>query len=138
MKQQTINAFSAISFLFFISAFPFKSNNAKVCWSDNCHPCREEIPHLIKLYEKYKGKGFTVIAISLDANKTEWLKAIEKDQQPWQQFCELKPWVNNSMLRKWGIDFMPYNFLIDRDGKLIDKEITITSLEKKISQLLKD
>jgi len=107
-------------------------------WSSDCRPCREEIPQLKKLYEKYKDKGFTVIAISLDEDKTKWLKAVEKDQQPWQQFCELKPWVNNSLFRKWGIDFMPYNFLIDKDGKLIDKEITIAFLEKKITQLLKD
>jgi Thiol-disulfide isomerase and thioredoxins len=123
-------------------AFDISSLKGKIVfidiWSSSCRPCREEIPQLIKLYEKYKDKGFTVIAISLDEDKTKWLKAIEKDQQPWQQFCELKPWVNNSLLRKWGIDFMPYNFLIDKDGKLIDKEITITSLEKKISPLLKD
>jgi thiol-disulfide isomerase/thioredoxin len=123
-------------------AFEISSLKGKIVfidiWSSDCHPCRQEIPRLIKLYEKYKDKGFTVIAVSLDEDKAKWLKAIEIDQQPWQQFCELKPWVNNSLFRKWGIDFMPYNFLIDKDGKLIDKEITIAFLEKKINQLLKD
>jgi thiol-disulfide isomerase/thioredoxin len=105
-------------------------------WASWCGPCREEMPQLIKLYEHYKERGFVVIAISLDDNKTKWLTAISKDQQPWQQLCELKIWRNSSMLNKWGITGIPYNFLIDRDGKLIDKEIDLESLERKIQQLL--
>lgn len=105
-------------------------------WASWCGPCREEMPALIKLYEKYKDKGFIVIAISLDDDKEKWLKAIAKDAQPWQQFCELKIWRNNTMFRNWGITGIPYNFLIDKEGKLIDKGINIYSLEEKIKELL--
>jgi len=104
-------------------------------WSSTCKPCREEMPDLIKLYEKYKDKGFVVIGISLDDDKTKWINAIKKDQQPWQQFCELKPWPNTYMFKKWGITWMPYNFLIGRDGKLVDKEIPIRYLEEMILSL---
>ena len=107
-------------------------------WASTCRPCREEMPQLIKLYEEYKNKGFIVIAISLDDDKTKWLNAIQKDQQPWQQFCELKAWGKNWLFRSWGIDFMPYNFLIDKEGKLVDKEITPATLEKNLRLLLKE
>ena len=105
-------------------------------WASWCVPCRAEIPELIRLYEKYKNKGFIIIGISLDDDKTKWLKAIAKDVQPWNQYCELKTWRNNSMLNKWGITGIPYNFLIDRQGKLNDKEINIDLLEEKIKELL--
>jgi thiol-disulfide isomerase/thioredoxin len=107
-------------------------------WASTCRPCREEMPQLIKLYEKYKDKGFTVISISLDDDKIKWLNAIQKDQQPWQQFGELTAWRNNWLFRNWGIDFMPYNFLIDKEGKLVDKEITPIILEKNLRLLIKE
>ena len=105
-------------------------------WASWCSPCREEMPLLIKLYEKYKDKGFVVIAISLDDNRTKWLDAIKKDFQPWPQFCEFKIWRNSLMLNNWGIAGIPYNFLIDKQGKLIDKEIDLHSLEAEIQKLL--
>ena len=123
-------------------AFDISSLKGKIVfidiWASNCRPCREEMPQLIKLYEKYKDKGFTIIAISLDDDKTKWLNAVQKDQQPWQQFCELKAWRNNLLFRNWGIDFMPYNFLIDKEGKLVDKEITPATLEKNLRLLIKE
>lgn len=105
-------------------------------WASWCRPCREEIPELKRIYEKYKDKGFTIIAISLDDDKTKWLKAIAEDLQSWLQFCELKNVRNNSLFNKWGITGIPYNFLIDRQGILNDKEISITNLEEKILELL--
>ena len=105
-------------------------------WASWCGPCRQEMPHLIKLHEKYKDEGFVIIAISLDNDKEKWLTAVKKDLQPWVQFCELKNWRDNSMLKKWGISGVPYNFLIDREGKLNDKEINLESLEAKIKRLL--
>ena len=105
-------------------------------WASWCKPCRAEMPKLISLYEKYKNKGFVVIAISLDEHKEEWLKAIRDDSLPWIHFCDLVDPNNNILGKKWGINSIPYNFLIDKDGILADKEVSLDKLERELSKLL--
>ena len=105
-------------------------------WASWCVPCRAEMPKLISLYEKYKNKGFVVIAVSLDDNKEKWLKAIRDDSLPWIHFCELVDVENNIFGKKWGINSIPYNFLIDKDGILVDKQVSTDILEGKLLKLL--
>ncbi|MEO6135673.1 MAG: TlpA disulfide reductase family protein [Ginsengibacter sp.] len=105
-------------------------------WASWCKPCRAEMPKLISLYEKYKDKGFVVIAISLDEHKENWIKAIREDSLPWIHFCDLVNMDNNILCKKWGISSIPYNFLIDKDGFLADKEVSLDILEKELLSLL--
>ena len=104
-------------------------------WASWCSPCRKQIPELIKLYEKYKAKGLIVIPISMDDNKQSWLKAIKHDSIPWKHYCDLTNYDNNTLYIDWGIDSIPYNFLIDKDGRLIDKGLSMKHLEKILSNL---
>jgi thiol-disulfide isomerase/thioredoxin len=105
-------------------------------WASWCKPCRAEMPKLISLYEKYKHKGFIVIAISLDEHKADWLKAIRDDSLPWIHFCDLVDMDNNILRKKWGVLSIPYNFLIDKNGILADKEVSLDKLERELLKLL--
>ena len=105
------------------------------CWFPACPPCRAEMPKLISLYEKYKDKGFVVITISLDEHKEKWLKAIHDDSLPWIHFCDLVDIEKNILSKKWGIVSIPYNFLIDKNGILVDKEISLDKLERELFKL---
>lgn len=104
-------------------------------WSSFCKPCREEVPLLKELYSQYRGSGFEIVGISLDDDRNKWLSAIAKDQQPWVQISELKPWQASLLFRKWGITGIPYNFLIGKDGRIIEKEIGISFLPAKLQKL---
>jgi thiol-disulfide isomerase/thioredoxin len=99
-------------------------------WASWCQPCRAEMPKLISLYERYKNKGFVVIAISLDEHKENWLKAIREDSLPWMHFCNLVDMDNNMLCKKWGINTIPSNFLINKDGILLDKDVSMDILER--------
>ncbi|MDB5203761.1 MAG: alkyl hydroperoxide reductase [Ferruginibacter sp.] len=105
-------------------------------WSSWCGPCRREIPELKKLYQKYKDSGFVVIGISLDDNKNKWVQAMQHDGQTWPAYCELKPWRDNTMYKRFKITAIPDNFLIGRDGKLYAQQVAMHNLENKIRRLL--
>jgi thiol-disulfide isomerase/thioredoxin len=105
-------------------------------WASWCKPCRAEMPGLISLYKKYKNKGFVVIAISLDEHKQEWLNAIRDDSLPWIHICDLVSMENNILRKKWGIMSIPYNFLINKNGILVDKEVSLDKLERELLKLL--
>ncbi len=87
-------------------------------WASWCGPCRRENPNVVAAFEKYKGKSFTILGVSLDDDKASWLKAISKDNLAWTQVSDLKGW-KNAVSVQYGIRAIPSNFLLDPDGKII-------------------
>jgi peroxiredoxin len=106
-------------------------------WASWCGPCRAENPNVVKAYEQYKDKQFTVLGVSLDqpGKKQAWLDAIHKDGLTWTHVSDLKFW-NNAVAKLYGIQAIPQNLLIDQQGKIIAKNITGEDLHKKLAELL--
>jgi peroxiredoxin len=117
----------------------FSSFNGKYVlvdfWASWCAPCRAENPNVLKAYNTYKDKGFTVIGISLDDKAANWKKAINDDKMPWTQLSDLKGW-KNSVATDFGIQSIPSNLLIDPSGKIVARDIRGAALENKLKQLL--
>jgi thiol-disulfide isomerase/thioredoxin len=105
-------------------------------WASWCGPCRAENPNLVKAYQKFKGKPFEIVGISLDEKKEPWLKAIEKDNLPWVHLADLKGWEND-LARHYGIRWIPSSFLLDPEGRIIARDLRGDALEKMLSDLLK-
>jgi peroxiredoxin len=105
-------------------------------WASWCGPCRAENPNVVAAYQKYKSKGFTVLGVSFDQNKEAWLKAVEKDQLTWDQVSDLKGWANE-VGRIYNITSIPQNLLIDKDGKILDKNLRGPALEEKLQEIFK-
>lgn len=105
-------------------------------WASWCAPCRGENPNVVTAFNKYKNKNFTVLGVSLDEKKEAWLKAIKNDNLAWTQVSDLKGWSSASV-GLYGFDGIPYNVLIDPQGKIIATELRGEGLEAKLSEVLK-
>lgn len=104
-------------------------------WASWCGPCRAENPNVLKAYERYKDKNFTVIGISLDDNAERWKKAIEEDGMPWTQLSDLKGF-KNEVSDYYGIRGIPSTLLIDPQGKIVAKNLRGELLQEKLAELL--
>ena len=105
-------------------------------WASWCGPCRAENPNVVKAYNKYKDKNFTVLSVSLDqpGKKDAWLAAIKKDSLSWTQVSDLMFW-NNAVAKQYAITSIPQNFLIDPTGKIVAKNLRGETLNKKLEEL---
>ena len=105
-------------------------------WASWCRPCRAENPNVVKLYNKYKNKNFTIYSISLDQDRKKWIDAINQDQLSWpNHVSELTGWKSTPGIQ-YGVSSIPKTFLIDKDGIIIGYDLRGSNLEKKLSELL--
>ena len=103
-------------------------------WASWCGPCRQENPNVVMAYNKFKDKGFDILGVSLDNNKDKWLKAVEKDKLTWTHVSDLQGW-DNSVAMLFGVRSIPTNLLIDREGKIIAKNLRGIDLENKLKEV---
>lgn len=104
-------------------------------WASWCGPCRQENPNVVSNYNQFKDKNFTILGVSLDQDKKAWLKAIKDDGLTWKQISDLKFW-NSEAAAKYHIEAIPYNVLIDPQGKIIATELRGSELHDKLAEVL--
>ncbi len=104
-------------------------------WASWCKPCRMENPNVVKSYQRFKDKNFTVLGVSLDQQKEPWLRAIDTDKLTWTQVSDLQFW-NNAVAQLYHVQSIPQNFLIDPNGKIVAKDLRGEDLDKKLCELL--
>lgn len=97
-------------------------------WASWCGPCRKENPNYVSAYLKFKEKGFEILAVSLDADRKLWIKAINDDKLTWAHVSDLNSW-QNAVAQLYGIRAVPGNFLLYRSGKIIAKDLRGADLE---------
>jgi len=104
-------------------------------WASWCMPCRKENPNVVAAYNKFKDKNFTVLGVSLDQDKQSWLDAIAKDKLTWKHISDLKYW-ESSVVPLYKIEGIPFNVLVDPDGKIIATDLRGEDLQKKLMDVL--
>ncbi len=105
-------------------------------WGSGCYPCRVENPSIVKLYEKYHQLGFDILGVSMDNDKERWEMAIVKDKLPWVNVSDLKGTFNEPGLI-YGINEIPANFLINKDGIITHKNLRGDDLKNTLEELYK-
>lgn len=104
-------------------------------WAKWCGPCRRENPNVVKAYHKFKAKGFEVFSVSLDRSKEEWLQAIREDGLVWTHVSDLK-YFDSQAARDYNINAIPFSILLDKDGKIIAKNLRGPALDQKLEEVL--
>jgi thiol-disulfide isomerase/thioredoxin len=104
-------------------------------WASWCGPCRVSNRQLVKLYAKYKDKGFEIFGVSLDEETGDWKKAVTKDKITWLQAIDDRGWDAQSAI-KWQVDAIPASFLINKNGDVVAINLEKNELEQKIKELL--
>jgi peroxiredoxin len=98
-------------------------------WASWCGPCRQENPNVVKQYNAFKDKGFNILGISLDVDKSAWQQAITADKLTWAHGSDLKRF-DGPTERLYHIEAIPSNFIIDPQGVIVAKNITGSLLEQ--------
>ena len=103
-------------------------------WASWCHPCIYEFPELKRIYDKYKNKNFEIVGISIDENKDKWLKAIQTNSLNWINLNENKM-ISGKIATELNVKQVPTKFLINPEGKIILKNISLKDLENFLKEI---
>jgi thiol-disulfide isomerase/thioredoxin len=104
-------------------------------WASWCAPCREESPTLVRLYNEYKDKGFAILSVSIDINTPQWKNAIRQDGYTWGNVCDLNGY-GGPTAALYTVTAIPNSFLLDKNGRIIAKNLRGKALESKLAELM--
>jgi peroxiredoxin len=104
-------------------------------WASWCGPCRKENPNVVAAYNQFKNKNFTILGVSLDRQKEPWEKAIVDDNLNWTHISDLKYW-QSEVVPVYQIDGIPFNVLVDPEGKVVAENLRGDALGQKLQQVL--
>lgn len=104
-------------------------------WASWCSPCRMENPNVVRLYKKYHDKGFEIYSVSLDKTRDAWVRAIQQDGLEWpNHVSDLRGWTSSGGA-SYGIRSVPSTVLVDRDGKIIARNLRGQELANKLKEI---
>ncbi|TLX75296.1 AhpC/TSA family protein [Labilibacter sediminis] len=101
-------------------------------WASWCKPCREENPNVVKAYNDFSAKGFDVLGVSLDRDSAAWKQAIKDDGLVWNQVID----GNGDIASTYGVSGIPFTLLLDKEGKIVAKNLRGEALTNKLAELL--
>jgi peroxiredoxin len=104
-------------------------------WASWCGPCRMENPNVVQAYNRFKNKNFTILGVSIDRDKEDWLKAIKDDNLTWTHVSDLQYWSSKAV-ELYRFNGIPFNVLIDPQGKVIAESLRGEDLDRKLQQIL--
>jgi peroxiredoxin len=103
-------------------------------WAAWCRPCRAENPNIVRIYDKYKDKGLSILGVSLDRTEADWIKAIEDDGLRWHHVSKLQYF--GEIAKLYNVTGIPASFILDENGVIVAKNLRGAALEAKIAELL--
>jgi thiol-disulfide isomerase/thioredoxin len=104
-------------------------------WASWCDPCRKENPNLLKAYNLYHNQGFQIFQVSLDKTREAWIKGIQDDRlDKWIHVSDVRYW-NSVVVPLYRIESIPFNYLLDKEGRIIASNLRGEALQQKLAEL---
>ena len=88
---------------------------------------------LKEIYAKYHEQGFEIFQVGIDSSKATWINSVQEQKLPWISVSDLQGQASNS-LKLYNVSKLPANYLIDRDGNIVAKDLTGEKLEAEIKK----
>jgi thiol-disulfide isomerase/thioredoxin len=104
-------------------------------WASWCGPCRNENPNVVKAFNKYNNRNFTILGISIDKDKAAWAQAIKQDGLTWTHASELSDF-DGPIVKLYQVEAIPASFLLDPNGKIIAKNLRGEELDTFLNKTL--
>jgi len=104
-------------------------------WASWCTPCRKENPNVVKSYNEFKDKNFTVFGVSIDEDKNAWIEAVKNDQLVWKQVIDTDGW-KSKVAELYNVQAIPANFLVDPEGTVIATNLRGAQLKRELEKVL--
>lgn len=106
-------------------------------WASWCGPCRKENPNVVRVYKRFRDQGFEILGVSLDRTKDRWVKAIAADKLTWPQISDLKGW-QSAVAKQYGVSSIPQTVLLDREGRILARNLRGQALEDKLAEVFSE
>jgi thiol-disulfide isomerase/thioredoxin len=105
-------------------------------WATWCEPCKADMPQLEKLRTKYGKSGFEVVGVCLDTSKQDMVEFLKENNPGWPQLFE-EGGLENKFSLEMGIMNLPTMILVDKQGKVVNRNVRATELDTELKGLLK-
>lgn len=105
-------------------------------WASWCGPCRQEMPFMLQMYDKYRDKGLGILGVSLDKNHGAWTNAIKQLKLPWPQMSDLQGW-QSAAAKRFNVTSIPHTIVVDQKGTILQRGLRRTQLEQFVAEQLK-
>ena len=104
-------------------------------WASWCGPCRKENPNVVAMYNAHRDAGFDILGVSLDKQHQRWANAVRQDGLAWTHVSDLRGW-QNAAAQQYGVRSIPATVLLDREGRIVARNLRGAALEAKVAELL--
>jgi|GEM_PF-2794681 len=102
-------------------------------WASWCPPCIRVFPDMTRFYNEHTKSSFEIFSVSLDTEKSRWKEAIADHNLVWHHVSDLKGWDDNEVRELYGASSVPTTFLIDRNGKIVGRNMTLSEIAELLS-----
>lgn len=102
-------------------------------WASWCPDCRNDVPELKGLWQKYASDKIAFLSVSFDTEKEKWTGYIKDNGMDWIHVSPLAKWKETQVSEDYKVGWIPSMYLIDPEGKVVFGTVMIEKMAKALA-----